>query len=112
MLAHFDDRAKYRGTLRYQDSKLVINALTEHLAKIVPSSEVIVNAVCPGVVATNINRSLPWWLKPAMSIYVMVHAKPVEDGAWILLHAIVATGQESHGQYLEKSEIHGYVPQS
>lgn len=90
----------------------MVNALVQRLAMIVPSKEVIVNAACPGVVATNFHRNLPWWFKPAMCIYNMIHAKPVEVGAWILLHAAVATGQDSHGKYLQKGEVHGYVPQS
>lgn len=112
ILSYFDDKTKYRGTRRYQDSKLVVNALVQHLATIVPSDEVTVNAVCPGVVATNIHRNLPWWLKAAMRVYNMIHAKPVEDGARILLHAAAATAQESHGKYLQKGKIHEYAPQS
>lgn len=112
VLGHFDDRTKYQGPRRYHDSKLAVNALVQRLGTIVPSCEVIVNAVCPGVVATNFHRNLPWWLKPAMSIYNMIHAKTVEDGAWILLNAAAVTGQDSHGKYLQKGEIHGYVPMS
>lgn len=109
-LKSFDDKTKYRGTRRYQDSKLVVNALVQRLAMIVPSSEVIVNAVCPGVVATDLNRNVPWWLKTAMSIYMMIHAKPVGDGAWVLFHAAVAAGPESHGRYLQMGKLHEYVP--
>lgn len=109
ILKSFDDKAKYRGTRRYQDSKLVVNALVQRLATVVPSSEVTVNAVCPGVVATDLNRNLPWWLKIVMSIYMMIHAKSAGDGAWVLFHAAVATGPESHGKYLQMGELHAYV---
>lgn len=109
VLGHFDDKKKFRGMRRYQNSKLMINAFVQRLATIVPSSEVIVNAVCPGVIATGFNRTLPCWIKPAMFVYWKFNARPVDEGARVVIHAAVLTGQDSHGKYLQLSKIHRCV---
>lgn len=109
IMDYLDDKTKHRGVHRYQDSKLVVNAFVQHLATIIPSASVIVNSVCPGVVATDFHRTLPCWFKPAIFIYSKIHAKPVSEGGRALIHAAVVAGQESHGGYLQRGEIHRCV---
>lgn len=109
VVGHFDDKKKFWGMRRYQDSKLMINAFVQRLATMVPSSEVIVNAVCPGVIATRFNRTLPCWIKPAMFVYWKFNARPVDGGARIVIHAAALTGQDSHGKYLQLGKLHRCV---
>ncbi|KAJ5380912.1 Short chain dehydrogenase sor7 [Penicillium cataractarum] len=106
VITHFDNVKKYVSGKRYQDSKLVINAFVQRLATIVPSSEVIVNCVCPGIVATDINQNLPLWVKPFMCVFFMIKARPVTEGGRVLVRAAVVVGEESHGKYLQTGEIH------
>lgn len=109
IMDYLDDQTKFRGVHRYQDSKLVINAFVQRLATIISSTGVIVNSICPGVVATDFHRNLPYWFKPIMFIYCKIYAKPVSEGGRLLIHAAVVAGQESHGRYLQNGEIHRYV---
>lgn len=109
VIAHYDNIKKYVSGKRYQDGKLVINAFVQHLATIVPSSEVIVNCVCPGIVATDINQNLPLWIKPFMCVFFKIKARPVTEGGRVLVRAAVVVGEESHGKYLQTGEIHRSV---
>jgi NAD(P)-dependent dehydrogenase (short-subunit alcohol dehydrogenase family) len=106
VIAHFGNIKKYVSGKRYQDGKLVINAFIQRLASIVPSSEVIINCVCPGIVATDINQNLPLWIKPFMCVFFMIKARPVTEGGRVLVRAAVVVGEESHGRYLQTGEIH------
>lgn len=109
ILGHYDNQEKYRAMRRYQNSKLVINAFVQHLGTIQPSSEVIVNSVCPGVVATEFNRNLPFWIKPVMYVYYKIKARTVAEGGRVLIHAAVVAGTDSHGKYLQAGQIHRCV---
>ncbi|CEO60941.1 hypothetical protein PMG11_05389 [Penicillium brasilianum] len=106
VIAHFDNIKKYVSGKRYQDGKLVINSFVQRLASIVPSREFIINCVCPGIVATNINQNLPLWIKPLMWGFFMIKARPVTEGGRVLVRAAVVVGEESHGRYLQTGEIH------
>lgn len=106
IIGHFDNIEKYVFGKRYHDGKLVINAFVQRLATIVPSSEIIVNCVCPGIIATDINQSLPLWIKPFMFVYFKIKARPVVEGGRVLVRAAVVVGKESHGRYLQTGEIH------
>lgn len=86
VIEYFDDRNTYDGLRRYGDSKFVINAFVRRLASVVPSSEVIVNNFCPGVVATGIDRDLPVWLRGIMFLIRKAVARTVEVGGRTVIH--------------------------
>lgn len=54
VLEYFDDKSKYASMQRYSDSKLLVSMFIQSLAKKVSSDSVIVNNLCPGLVATSI----------------------------------------------------------
>lgn len=108
ILEYYDNKLKFR-MLRYQDSKLMLNAFVERLATIVSSDEVIVNSVCPGVLATNFNRNLPCWIKPLVYVYCKVKERSVLEGGRLLIHATVVSREDSHGRFLQNGQIHRYV---
>ncbi|GLI76124.1 hypothetical protein PoHVEF18_004395 [Penicillium ochrochloron] len=106
VLEHFDNPKKYVSGKRYQDGKLIVNAFVQRLAGVVSPSEVIINCVCPGIVATDINQNLPLWIKPFMFVFFKLQARPVVEGGRVVVRAAVVVGNESHGRYLQSGEIH------
>lgn len=104
-LGHFDDVHVYSGLTRYSDSKLVTNALVRRLAATVPASEVIVNNLCPGLVATAFDKQLPGWLKPIMFLYRKVSARDVSEGSRTLIYASVIAGVDSHGKFMQNNKV-------
>jgi len=104
-LGHFDDEKTYSGLTRYGDSKLVVNAYSRRLAALVPSSEVIVNNLCPGLVATGFDKQLAGWLKPIMFIYRKIAARGVEEGSRTLIYASALAGPETHGKFLQHNKV-------
>lgn len=105
ILGHFDDQKVYSGLTRYSDTKLVLNAYVQRLATLIPASEVIVNNFCPGLVATNIDKSMPIWLKPIMFVYRKFAARDVAEGARTLIYASAVAGPETHGKFLNHNEV-------
>ncbi|KAI4248637.1 MAG: hypothetical protein LQ352_005875, partial [Teloschistes flavicans] len=77
---HFDDNTKYAGMMRYSDSKLMIAAFVQELAERVSPDKVIVNNLCPGMVATDFDQHLPLYMKTFMGIVRRLRARHVEDG--------------------------------
>ncbi|KAF3389420.1 Short chain dehydrogenase yanD [Penicillium rolfsii] len=106
ILGHFDNAKKYVSGKRYSDGKLVVNAFVQRLAGVIPPSEVIINCVCPGVVATDIYQNLPLWIKPFMFVFFKLRARPVAEGGRAVVHAAVVVSETSHGKYLQSGGIH------
>jgi NAD(P)-dependent dehydrogenase (short-subunit alcohol dehydrogenase family) len=99
MAARFDDEQRY-SIVRYSDTKFLVAMFVKRLAEEVPATEVVVNNVCPGLVATDGYKTLPFWLRPFMIVHRALFAIPLQDGAKILLHAAVVAGPTSHGALL------------
>ena len=97
---HFDDKQKYNGLQRYGDSKLLVCAWSMVLAQHVSPSKVIINNVCPGLVATGFDVNLPFWLKPPMWAIRKLMAKPVTQAGKDLIYAAAMAGEESHGKFV------------
>ncbi|OBT70470.1 hypothetical protein VE03_00271 [Pseudogymnoascus sp. 23342-1-I1] len=105
VFGHFDSQIHYSGLTRYCDSKLFVNAFVRTLSSHVSASEVIVNNVSPGNVATGFDKQLPAWLKPIMFVYRKVSARNVEEGSRTLVYATAVAGPETHGKLLHNNNI-------
>ncbi|KGO71512.1 Short-chain dehydrogenase/reductase SDR [Penicillium italicum] len=110
VIEHCDDGQTYSGLRRYADSKFVVHAFVQRLASIVPSSEIIVNDPCPGMVATNFDRGLPLWFKPIMFVVRKLMARTVDEGARTIIYAAVVAGQETHGKFLQSNKVDPAAP--
>ena len=96
------ERRSYSGTSAYNQSKLANVLFTIALAKRLEGTKVTVNAVHPGVVATELSRNFPRLLMKIANLFMLTP----EQGAACSLH--VATAPELSGvtgQYFEKSRI-------
>lgn len=101
---HFEDlqfeRRKFGGTTAYNESKLGNVLFTKALARRLAGTGVTVNAVHPGVVATELARDYPRLLVKLLHLFFLTPA----EGAACSLHvatdpALVTTS----GEYFEKS---------
>ena len=108
VLGHFDNLKAY-NIKRYADSKLAVNAFTRKLATAVSSNYVIVNNVCPGMVATDFDKGLPVWIKVPFIFIRAVRARKVDEGSRTVVYASVIAGPESHGKFLNHNKIDAYV---
>ncbi|KAF3935176.1 hypothetical protein ABW20_dc0108670 [Dactylellina cionopaga] len=88
------------GLDRYNVSKLLVTAFANELASKVEAAEekVIVNSMCPGLVATNFDTNSPLLLKYLMKTVRSVMARTPSEGARALTLAAV-TGVEGNGKY-------------
>jgi NAD(P)-dependent dehydrogenase (short-subunit alcohol dehydrogenase family) len=95
-------RGKWSGIAAYNQSKLANVLFTKALARRLASSGVTVNAVHPGVVATDLTRQYPKALVAVWQLFLLTPAQ----GATCSVH--VASAPELAGvtgEYFEKSRI-------
>ena len=105
IIAHFNDKTAYSGLMRYGDSKLLVAAFVEEVAKRVPAEKVIINEICPGFIATDIDKNLPWWLKSIVKTIRAIGARNVAEGSGNIMSAAVGAGPESHGKFIKDREL-------
>ncbi|TVY35451.1 Short-chain dehydrogenase/reductase [Lachnellula occidentalis] len=101
----WDDKTRYGSLQRYSDSKLMVAAFTQVLAQHVPASKVVINNLCPGIVATGFDVNLPIWLKPIMWVVRKARARTVEEGARTLIYASGVAQADSHGKFILNNVI-------
>lgn len=105
ILEHFDDRKLYKSLHRYGDSKLVVSAFVRHLATLVPDTKVIINNLCPGLVAIDFDRHAPMLIRGIMYLYRKISARTVEEGSRTVVYASVVSGRATHGKFLANNLV-------
>jgi NAD(P)-dependent dehydrogenase (short-subunit alcohol dehydrogenase family) len=80
------EKRKYDGMVAYNDSKLANVLFTKALARRLEGTKVIVNAVHPGVVATDLLRDYPKLITKILQLFFITP----EKGATSSLHAATA----------------------
>ncbi|KAF3941783.1 hypothetical protein ABW19_dt0204599 [Dactylella cylindrospora] len=103
IIEYFNDKSNM-ALDRYNVSKLLITAYTNELASHVNSDEVIINSMCPGLVATNFDANSPFWLKSIMKIVRTFAARSASDGARALTLATL-TGPEGSGKFYSNGKV-------
>jgi NAD(P)-dependent dehydrogenase (short-subunit alcohol dehydrogenase family) len=92
LLPTLSNPTTFRPLTAYPDSKLLLALLVRRLAQTIPSHEVLINHVCPGLVRTGLDRGLPMWLRPLVGVYRRVSGREVEEGARVIVWASVVVG--------------------
>lgn len=108
---------KTMGNLRYGDSKLLVYMFVRELSKRVGGPNVdsehgrgvIVNAMCPGMVATNLERDMPAWSTPVILLIKGWRSRTPEVGGRTVIHAVALVGSESQGEFLTHNQVTRYV---
>ncbi|KAK6544875.1 hypothetical protein TWF694_001555 [Orbilia ellipsospora] len=95
----FNQKSNF-GMDRYNVSKLLVTAFTTELASKANTdkAEVIVNSMCPGLVATNFDTNSPFILKYFMKGLRSLIARTPSEGARALTLATL-TGADGNGKY-------------
>ncbi|KAK6534380.1 hypothetical protein TWF281_005703 [Arthrobotrys megalospora] len=93
----FNNKANF-GMDRYNVSKLLLTGFTNELASKVDGNQVIINSMCPGLVATNFDTNSPFILKYFMKGVRSLMARTPSEGARALTLAAV-TGAEGNGKF-------------
>ncbi|KAI4641219.1 hypothetical protein J4E93_008098 [Alternaria ventricosa] len=111
ILPEFNKEDKYPGGQKqYGYSKLLQRYAAVELAKKIPSSEVIITAVCPGAVVTNIDRNVKF---PGVKIVrAIAHAlafRTADLGANIYITG-ASQNQEQHGRFYATDKIEPDAP--
>jgi NAD(P)-dependent dehydrogenase (short-subunit alcohol dehydrogenase family) len=96
------ERHTFRGIPAYNQSKLANVLFTKALARRLAGTGVTVNALHPGVVATELTRSYPRAIVAVMQMFLLTPAQ----GAACSLHVATAPDLAGvTGEYFEKSRI-------
>lgn len=105
IIEYFDAEKNFGRYHRYFDSKLMMHGFVQQLADIVPQNEMVVNSVCPGVIATDLFLGVPTWVKPIMWVLRQVKGRTLEEGGRVIVHAATTAGKETHGELIRNGRI-------
>jgi NAD(P)-dependent dehydrogenase (short-subunit alcohol dehydrogenase family) len=92
----------FGGTRQYSNTKLMNILFTRELARRLDGFDVTVNAVHPGVIATQLTRGVPWPIGPLIRSFL----KKPDFGAQTSLHvAISEEGGRITGEYWADNQV-------
>ena len=100
VIGHMDDQKYFFPFQKYNDSKMMAILGFYELGKRLDRKKVLLNMLCPGMVDTAMSDVLPIYLRFAVNILKSIRARPVEQGAWLIINAMAVAGPESHGEFL------------
>ncbi|KXG52490.1 Short-chain dehydrogenase/reductase SDR [Penicillium griseofulvum] len=114
LIPSFDDPTGW-GTAasleRYGLTKTLVLMLVQKLSENVDPSEVIVNAIEPGLVGgSGLQQHAPAYLRAIFRFVHIIAARSTEQGAWAYVDAVAVKGQESHGGLVLNWNIHPFHP--
>ena len=104
-VSHMDDPKDFFPFQKYNDTKLLCVMFMYELAPRLDKSKVLINVLCPGMVDTAMSDVLPIYLRIPVNIVKAVRARPVKQGAWLILNAMLVAGPESHGEFLSDKNV-------
>lgn len=105
VIGHMDDPKYFFPFQKYNDTKLLCVMFLYELAPRLDKSKVVVNMMCPGMVDTSMSDVLPIYLRIPINVVKAIRARPVEQGGWLILNAMVVMGDESHGAFILDKDI-------
>ena len=110
---NFDDvnaERSYNALQAYGQSKLANILFTHELSRRLRGGGVLVNAVHPGVVNTNIWRGSGWipWIA---RLFSWLYKRP-EEGARSVVYLAASPGLEETGQYFKETEVVNPSPEA
>lgn len=105
VIGHMDDPNTFHPFKRYHDSKMLCVMFLSELGPRLNKDKVVINMVCPGMVRTAIFDDLPFYIRYPINILGAIRARTVEQGAGLILNALLVAGEESHGEFLLDKDI-------
>lgn len=105
VVGRMDDPKYFFPLQRYNDTKLLCVMFLYELAPRLDKSKVKFKMVCPGMVDTSMSYVLPINLRIPINVVKAIRARPVEQGAWLILNAMFVMVSESHGAFILDKDI-------
>lgn len=105
VIGHMDDPKYFFPFQKYNDTKLLCVMFLYKLAPRVDRNKVVINMLCPGMVDTAMSDVLPIYLRIPINIVKAIRARSVDQGAWLILNAMVIAGPDSHGEFILDKDI-------
>ena len=105
IVQYFDNDSKYSALWRYSDSKLMIAAFTQEMARHVSATKLIVNNVCPGFCRSGVDVHLPFGVRHIVGSLRNLIARSTGGGARTLVYATSVIGENSHGKFISNNEV-------
>ncbi|KAL8790295.1 MAG: hypothetical protein Q9213_000647 [Squamulea squamosa] len=105
VLKYMDQKKNFKRTKRYRDSKLLCIMFMHELAPRLNPRRVCLNMVYPGMVHTDLTEHLTLYQRYTIHLIKSIRARTVEKGTWLILHALLIAGLDSHGKLLENKEL-------
>ncbi|KAJ5811054.1 Short-chain dehydrogenase/reductase SDR [Penicillium robsamsonii] len=114
LIPSFDDPKGWGTTAaleRYGLTKTLVLMLVQKLSEIVDPSEIIINAIEPGLVGgSGLQQHAPAYLRAIFRLVHAIAARSIEQGAWAYVDAVAVKDQESHGGLVLNWKIHPFHP--
>lgn len=105
VIGHMDDPKYFFPFQKYNDTKLLCVMFLYELAPRLDKSKVIINMMCPGMVDTSMSDVLPIYLRIPINVVKAIRARPVEQGTWLIINAMVVMQPDSHGTFILDKDI-------
>ena len=105
VIGHMDNPKYFFPFQKYNDTKLLCVMFLYELASRMDKNKVEINMLCPGMVDTAMSDVLPIYLRIPINLVKAIRARPVDQGAWLILNAMVVVGPESHGEFILDKDV-------
>ncbi len=105
VIGHMDSPKYFFPFQKYNDTKLLCVMFLYQLAPRLDKIKVEINMLCPGMVDTAMSDVLPIYLRIPINLVKAIRARPVDQGAWLILNALVVAVPQSHGEFILDKDI-------
>ncbi|KAI4209341.1 MAG: hypothetical protein LQ351_007733 [Letrouitia transgressa] len=105
VIGYMDDPSTFHPLKRYHDSKMLAVMFMLELGPRLNKDKVVINMVCPGFTDTPFMDSLPFYMRYPINILKVIRARTVQQGAWLILNALLIAGEESHGEFILDKDV-------
>lgn len=105
VIGHMDDPKHFYPFQKYNDTKLLCVMFMYELRARLRMDKIVLNMVCPGMVNTAMSDVLPIYLRIPINMVKAIRARSVDQGAWLILNAMLVAGNDSHGEFILDKDI-------
>ncbi|KAL8826051.1 MAG: hypothetical protein Q9191_004037 [Dirinaria sp. TL-2023a] len=110
VIDHYDSPSNFFPFQKYNDTKMLCVMFLYEFAPRLSSNKVQLNMVCPGMVDTAMSDVLPIYLRIPVNVLKAIRARPVDQGVWLLLNAMLVAGEDSHGEFILDKDLQAHLP--
>ncbi|TAQ84216.1 hypothetical protein B7494_g7459 [Chlorociboria aeruginascens] len=105
VFSYLDDPKNFFARTKYNDSKCLCAMFMYEFAPRINKDKVFIDMTCPGMVRTPMGSDLNIVVRSVVGFLRFLKARTVEEGALVIMHAIVVAGPEAHGRCLIDKDL-------